>query len=45
MTGFIPKEKLTAYQRWELAAFDEDEPAELPEAAVEPVAEISGTFG
>ncbi|MEO8409258.1 MAG: flagellar assembly protein FliH [Propionivibrio sp.] len=23
MTGFIPKEKLTAYQRWELAAFDE----------------------
>jgi hypothetical protein len=22
MTGFIPKEKLTAYQRWELAAFD-----------------------
>ncbi|MDR0577621.1 MAG: flagellar assembly protein FliH [Candidatus Accumulibacter sp.] len=30
MSGFIPKEKLTAYQRWELAAFDEDEaePAE-----------------
>ena len=25
MTGFIPKEKLTAYQRWELAAFDEAE--------------------
>lgn len=23
MTGFVPKEKLTAYQRWELAAFDE----------------------
>jgi flagellar assembly protein FliH len=23
MSGFIPKEKLTAYQRWELAAFDE----------------------
>jgi flagellar assembly protein FliH len=23
MTGFIPKEKLSAYQRWELAAFDE----------------------
>ena len=39
MTGFIPKEKLTAYQRWELAAFDEDEPVERPEAAVEPVAE------
>ena len=27
MTGFIPKEKLTAYQRWELAAFDEEEQA------------------
>jgi flagellar assembly protein FliH len=25
MTGFIPKEKLTAYQRWEVAAFDEAE--------------------
>jgi len=25
MTSFIPKEKLTAYQRWELAAFDEAE--------------------
>lgn len=25
MTGLIPKEKLTAYQRWELAAFDEAE--------------------
>jgi hypothetical protein len=23
MSGFIPKEKLTAYQRWEVAAFDE----------------------
>lgn len=23
MSGFIPKEKLTAYERWELAAFDE----------------------
>lgn len=27
MTGFIPKEKLTAYQRWEVAAFDEAEQA------------------
>ena len=27
MTGFIPKEKLTAYQRWEVAAFDEAEEA------------------
>lgn len=25
MTGLIPKEKLTAYQRWEVAAFDEAE--------------------
>jgi len=37
MTGFIPKEKLTAYQRWELAAFDEAEQkstaAPLPQAA------------
>lgn len=27
MTGFLPKEKLTAYQRWEVAAFDEAEQA------------------
>jgi flagellar assembly protein FliH len=27
MSGFIPREKLTAYQRWELEAFDEDEQA------------------
>ncbi len=27
MTGFVPKEKLTAYQRWEVAAFDEEEQA------------------
>lgn len=25
MSGFIPKEQLTAYQRWEVAAFDEAE--------------------
>ena len=24
MTGFVPKEMLTAYQRWEVAAFDEE---------------------
>ena len=29
MTGFIPKEKLTAYQRWEVAAFDEAEQAAI----------------
>lgn len=40
MSGFIPKEKLTAYQRWELAAFDEAEQAarEKP-AEPEPVVE------
>lgn len=27
MDSYIPKEKLTAYQRWELAAFDEEEKA------------------
>ena len=27
MTGFLPKEKLTAYQRWEVAAFDEADQA------------------
>lgn len=38
MSGFIPKEKLTAYQRWELAAFDEAErEAARPTTAVEPV--------
>lgn len=38
MSGYIPKEKLTAYQRWELAAFDEPEapPAPEPEAVEAP---------
>ena len=37
MTGFIPKEKLTAYQRWELAAFDEaEQSARAAEAADAP---------
>ena len=40
MTGFIPREKLTAYQRWELAAFDEEDPAEeAPEKAEAPPVE------
>jgi flagellar assembly protein FliH len=30
MTGFISREKLTAYQRWELAAFDEAEHEAAP---------------
>jgi flagellar assembly protein FliH len=34
MTGFISKEKLTAYQRWELAAFDET--GELPPVVTQP---------
>lgn len=33
MTGFVPKEKLTAYQRWEVAAFDEAEEAARQAAA------------
>ena len=32
MTGFLPKEKLTAYQRWEVAAFDEAEQAAARQA-------------
>ena len=39
MTGFVPKEKLTAYQRWEVAAFDEAEQnaaAKLQPEAVKP---------
>jgi flagellar assembly protein FliH len=40
MSGFIPREKLTAYQRWELAAFDEEEQAEeAPEKVDAPPAE------
>ena len=47
MTGFIPKEKLTAYQRWEVAAFDEAEQAArtakavaAAKPAVEPIPEV-----
>jgi flagellar assembly protein FliH len=47
MTGFIPKEKLTAYQRWEVAAFDEAEQAARTAKAVaaakpaaEPIPEV-----
>ena len=35
MTGFIPKENLTAYQRWELAAFDEAEQNAAKAAEIE----------
>ena len=36
MIGFIPKENLTAYQRWELAAFDEAEQAAARAAKAKP---------
>lgn len=36
MTGFVPKEKLTAYQRWEVAAFDEAEQAAARAAKAAP---------
>lgn len=44
MTGFAPKEKLTAYQRWEVAAFDEAEQAArnaAKKATAEPKADES----
>ena len=44
MTGFTPKEKLTAYQRWEVAAFDEAEQnakIAAKQAAEEPTPEES----
>lgn len=45
MSGFIPKEQLTAYERWELAAFDEAEQqqraaASAAEAAPAPEAQV-----
>jgi flagellar assembly protein FliH len=39
MSGFIPKEKLTAYQRWELAAFDEIEQETVAEQKAAEAAE------
>ena len=41
MTSFIPKEKLTAYQRWEIAAFDEAEQAAAKDKSA-PAAEEGG---
>ena len=41
MAGFIPKEKLSAYQRWELAAFDEAEQNTATFAATEVTAAFS----
>jgi flagellar assembly protein FliH len=41
MSKVIPKEQLTAYQRWELAAFDEGEvPPELPTRHVPPPPQV-----
>ncbi|MDQ5916243.1 MAG: flagellar assembly protein FliH [Pseudomonadota bacterium] len=42
MSGYIPKEQLTAYQRWELAAFDEAEQAAKAAAEAEAAAIASG---
>lgn len=41
MSHWIPKEKMTAYQRWEVAAFDEEQRAAVspPPSAEPPVAE------
>ena len=41
MDSFIPKEKLTAYQRWELAAFDEEQ--QEVEAAAQAAAPVTDT--
>ncbi len=42
MTGFVPKEKLTAYQRWEVAAFDEAEQTALQAAKAASAPSVSG---
>ena len=53
MSNWIPKEKLTAYQRWEVAAFDEQQeagaapppdrpPAEQPPAEQPPASVATG---
>lgn len=41
MSGFIPKEKLTAYERWELAALDEDERAAQAGQALQETATVT----
>jgi flagellar assembly protein FliH len=43
MTGFVPKENLTAYQRWELAAFDEAEQAAELKSRSAPVPDSTGS--
>jgi len=45
MTGFVPKEKLTAYQRWEVAAFDEAEQAAKQVAKSAAARSIDGDQG
>ena len=42
MTGLVPKEKLTAYQRWEVAAFDEAEQTALQAAKAASAPAVSG---
>lgn len=43
MTGFVPKENLTAYQRWELAAFDEAEQTAALKSQSAPIPEGAGS--
>jgi flagellar assembly protein FliH len=43
MTGFVPKENLTAYQRWELAAFDEAEQAADLKSQSAPIPDSTGS--
>lgn len=45
MSGFIPREKLTAYQRWEIAAFDEAEREAQLRAAAPPPPPVEETAG
>jgi flagellar assembly protein FliH len=41
MSAFIPKEQQTAYQRWELASFEQDRPRRAGRSAAEMAAEES----
>lgn len=41
MTSLIPKEKLTAYERWELASFDSDRPRTVRKTAADVAADTA----
>jgi flagellar assembly protein FliH len=45
MSHWLPKEKLTAYQRWEVAAFDEEQRAAKTSAALRRRSEAAGSGG